>query len=69
MPVSIAVVSTMDVAVCDKSWCREGVREGTQVCQLRLETAPALLGRFLITGVELREVRGDRKGGARPWGG
>ena len=31
----------------------EGGREGTQGCQLRLETAPVLLYRFLIIGVEL----------------
>ena len=44
------------------------MREGTQGYQLRLETAPVLLGRFLIIGVELGEARGDRKGGARAWG-
>ena len=38
---------------CDESWCRVGVREGTQGYQLRLETTPVLLGRFLIIGVEL----------------
>ena len=32
---------------------REGVREGTQGYQLRLETAPVLLYRFLLIGVEL----------------
>ena len=37
----------------EKSWCREGVREGTQGYQLRLETAPVLLCRFLIIGIEL----------------
>ena len=31
----------------------EGVREGTQGYQLRLETAPVLPYRFLIIGVEL----------------
>ena len=31
----------------------EGVREGTQGYQLRLETSPVLLCRFLIIGVEL----------------
>ena len=41
----------------------------TQGYQLRLETAPVLLGRYLITGVELYEARGDTKGGVRPWGG
>ena len=35
-----------------QSWCREGVREGTQGYQLRVETAPVLC-RFLIIGVEL----------------
>ena len=39
--------------ICDKSWCRKGVREGTQGYQLRLQTAPVFLGRFLITSVEL----------------
>ena len=37
---------------CDESWCREGVREGMQGYQLRLETAPVLLCR-LIVSVEL----------------
>ena len=32
---------------------REGVREGTQGYQLRLETAPVFLYRFLLIGVEL----------------
>ena len=31
----------------------DGVREGTQGYQLRLERAPVLLCRFLIIGVEL----------------
>ena len=31
----------------------EGVREGTQGYQLRLETAPVLLCRFLVIGVKL----------------
>ena len=31
----------------------EGVKEGAQGYQLRLETAPVLLCRFLIIGVEL----------------
>ena len=31
----------------------EGVKEGTQGCKLRLETAPVLLYRFLTIGVEL----------------
>ena len=35
--------------IVKESWCREGVREGTQGYQLRLETAPVLLCRFLIT--------------------
>ena len=39
----------------------EGERERTQGYQLRLETAPVLLHRFLIIGVELRHTRGDRK--------
>ena len=43
------------------------MREGTQGYQLRLETAPVLLGRFLISGVEQHEARGDRKGGVRVW--
>ena len=38
---------------CDTSWYREGVREGTQGYKLRSETAPVLLGRFLIAGAEL----------------
>ena len=42
-----------DDANREKSWCREGVREGMQRYQLRLETAPVVLGRFLIAGVEL----------------
>ena len=48
----------------------EGEREGTQGYQLRLETAPVLLCRFLIIiGVEPWEARGDRKGeGVRAWG-
>ena len=49
----------------------EGVRDGTQGYQLRLETAPVLLCRFLIVGVELREARGDRNrkgGGVRSLG-
>ena len=48
----------------------EGVRKRTQGYQLRLETAPVLLCRFLIIGVELWEARGDRKGegGVRAWG-
>ena len=36
-----------------ESWWWEGVREGTQGYQLGLETAPVLLCRFLIIGVEL----------------
>ena len=52
----------------EESWCREGVREGTQGYQLRLETAPVLRCRFLISGVELSEARGDRNGGVRAWG-
>ena len=52
----------------EDSWCREGVREGTQGYQLRLETALVLLCTFLIIGVELGEARGDRKGGWRAWG-
>ena len=48
----------------------EGEREGTQACQLRLETTPVLLCQYLtIIGVELWEARGDRKGeGVRAWG-
>ena len=48
----------------------EGERKGTQGYQLRLETAPVLLCRFLIIiGVELWEARGDRKEkGVRAWG-
>ena len=38
--------------IVKESWCREGEREGTQGYQLRLETAPVLLRRFLITGIE-----------------
>ena len=33
----------------------EGEREGTQGYQLRLETAPVLLYRFIIFGIELYE--------------
>ena len=59
----------------ERLWCErvvvpDGVREGTQGYQLRLETASVLLCRFLIIGVELRETRGDRKGNgvrARGW--
>ena len=46
----------------------EGLGGGMQGYQLRLETAPVLLCRFLIVGVELGEARGDRKGGVRAWG-
>ena len=38
---------------CEGVVVPEGGREGTQGCQLRLETAPVLLYRFLIIGVEL----------------
>ena len=41
----------------------DGERERTQGYQLRLETAPVLLCRFLIIiGVELWEARENRKG-------
>ena len=40
-------------ANCGRVVVLEGVREGTQGYQLRLETAPVLLCRFLIVGVEL----------------
>ena len=48
----------------------DGEREGTRGYQLRLETAPVVLCRFLIIiGVELWEARRDRKGeGVRAWG-
>ena len=40
----------------------EDEREGTRGYQLRLETAPVLLCRYLIIiGVELWEARRDRK--------
>ena len=42
-----------DDANCEKVVVPEGVREGMQGYQLRLETAPALLCRFRIIGVEL----------------
>ena len=38
---------------CEGVVVPEGGREGTQGYQLRLETAPVLLYRFLIIGVEL----------------
>ena len=37
---------------CGRVVVPEGVREGTQGYQLRLETAPVLLCRFFIIGVE-----------------
>ena len=42
-----------DDANCGKFVVPEGVGEGTQGYQLRLETAPVLLCRFLIVGIEL----------------
>ena len=39
--------------LCGKVVVPEGVAGGTQGYQLRLETAPVLLCRFLIIGVEL----------------
>ena len=47
------VVRRADDSNCGRVVVPEGVREGTQGYQLRLETAPVLLRRFLITGVEL----------------
>ena len=40
-------------AICEGVVVPEGGREGTQGYQLRLETAPVLVYRFLIIGVEL----------------
>ena len=54
IPVSISNLPLLStIGFCDKSWCREGVREGTQGHPLQLETAPVLLCRFFIVGVEL----------------
>ena len=61
--------SPADDAKCNMTRCREGVREGTHGYQIPVETAPVLLGSFLITGLELWKARGDRNGGVRPWGG
>ena len=41
-----------DDAICERVVVPEGEREGTQGYQLRLETAPVLLCRFLIADIE-----------------
>ena len=55
---------------CRRVVLPEGERDKTQGYQLRSETTPLLLCRFLIIiVVELWEARGDRQGeGLRAWG-
>ena len=51
--ISRAGSSPADDAICDGVVVPECGRERTQGYQLRLETAPVLLYRFLIIGAEL----------------
>ena len=59
--VDVTLKPNIDEAVCEKVVVPEGVREGVQGYQLRLETAPVLLCRFALLALSYEKLKETRK--------